>query len=218
MTTSRMGFVLVALLLSARLNAQEFVLQGRLDASTYQSVSAVLDSAKTWGIPTQSLVSKALEGASKGASGERIVTAVKRLAGELVLARGSLGVASTAAEIDAGAAALHIGVAPGELAKLRLARPRQSLTIPLGMLADLVARGVPTDSAGAVVLALARTNMRDEDFVTFRRNVERDIALGAPPAAAAAMRVNLTAREFAMEAAPQPTGMGSAVTPPRRKP
>ena len=186
-----------ALLMATRAGAQESVLQSRLDAETYKGVSVVLKSATEMGIPTQSLVSKALEGASKGASGERIVLAVKRLAGELVLARGALGAASTAAELDAGATALHIGVSPQQLEGLRAARPRQPLTIPLGMLADLVARGVPTDSANAVVLALARTNMRDEDFVAFRRNVERDIALGAPPAAAASVRVNVTTRDFA---------------------
>src|SRR2546422_720531 len=46
--------------------------------------------------------------------------------------------------------------------------------------ADLVASGVPVDSAAAAVLALATTT-RDADLVEFRRAVERDIALGAPP-------------------------------------
>ena len=202
--------VLAALALSTRAEAQGSVLESRLDAETYRGVSAVIRSTSEMGVPTQSLVSKALEGASKGASGERIVAAVKRLAGQLVLARGALGESSSAAELDAGATALHIGVSPEQLASLRAARPRQSLTIPLGMLADLVARGVPTDSAGVVVLALARTNMRDEDFVAFRRNVERDIALGAPPAAAASVRVNVTTRDFAqqVEALPGPTTTG----------
>jgi hypothetical protein len=63
----------------------------------------------------------------------------------------------------------------------------------LSVLADLVASGVPPDSAAAVVLALA-PNARDVDLVEFRRAVERDIALGAPPAAAAAVRVNAGAR------------------------
>ena len=201
-------FVLGALLVGVRLDAQESVLQSRLDAETFKGVSAVIVSMAEMGIPTQSLVSKALEGASKGASGERIVLAVRKLAGELVLARGALGVASTAAELDAGATALHIGVSPAQLERLRAVRPRQSLTIPLGMLADLVARGVPMDSAGAVVLALARTSMRDEDFIAFRRNVERDIALGAPPAAAASLRVNVTTRALEMSdlnSTPSPT-------------
>ncbi len=213
MKIRRMTLVFGALMLGTRLAAQEPVLQARLDAATYRSVSVLLDSARVAGIPTQSLVSKALEGASKGASGERIVAALRRLSGELAAARGALGVESSAAEIDAGATVLHIGVEPRQLASLRAARPHQSLTIPLGMMADLVARGVPTDSAGVVVLALARAKMRDEDFVAFRRNVERDIALGAPPAAAASVRVTFTTRDAV------PSGFQSEVSPPRpRKP
>ena len=48
-----------------------------------------------------------------------------------------------------------------------------------------MASGVPVDSAAAAVLALA-ARARDADLVEFRRAVERDIALGAPPTAATA--------------------------------
>ncbi len=60
--------------------------------------------------------------------------------------------------------------------------------VPLAVLADLVASGVPVDSAAAAVLALAG-RARDADLIEFRRAVERDIALGAPPAAATAAAV-----------------------------
>jgi type II secretory pathway component PulF len=89
------------------------------------------------------------------------------------------------------------------LTELRRIR-RESLTVPLAVLSDLVGSGVPVDSAAAAVLALA-TNARDADLVEFRRAVERDIALGAPPAAAtaaaaagftaAAVQVNAGARQ-----------------------
>jgi hypothetical protein len=65
----------------------------------------------------------------------------------------------------------------------------------LAVLTDLVARGVPTDTAAKAVLTLA-AKARDEDLVDFRRAVERDIAVGAPPAAAASVRVNAAAREM----------------------
>jgi len=57
--------------------------------------------------------------------------------------------------------------------------------VPLAVLTDLVASGVPVDSAAGAVLALA-ARARDADLVEFRRAVERDIALGAPPASATA--------------------------------
>jgi hypothetical protein len=58
----------------------------------------------------------------------------------------------------------------------------------LAVLADLIASGVPADSAAAALLVLAPT-ARDADLVEFRRAVERDIALGAPPAAATSVRL-----------------------------
>ena len=198
---------LVALLFVAasRAQSQTPALRARLDATTWKSVSALLDSVRADGLPTQPLESKALEGISKGADGARIVAALQRLAGELRVARQQLGSASTVAELDAGASAIHSGINPEELARLRAARPRQPLTIPLGMLADLVARGVPADSASSAALALAQSSMRDEDFVAFRRNVERDIALGAPPAAATSVRVNATTRAFTLDSKASPS-------------
>ena len=216
MSNKLIALALGVVLLANAAHAQDTSLQTRLDATTYQAVSALLDSARADGIPTQPMISKALEGASKGAEGTRIVAAVRRLGGELRLARQSLGVSSTVAELDAGASAIHSGVDPRELTRLRAARPRQPLTIPLGMLADLVARGVPADSASSAALALARSSMRDEDFVAFRRNVERDIALGAPPAAAASVRVNASTRDFMMTESVAPQQNSGAAPKPRK--
>ncbi|MGH7608235.1 MAG: hypothetical protein ACREME_12955, partial [Gemmatimonadales bacterium] len=138
------------------------------------------------------LVQRALEGVAKGAAGPRITAAVRRLAGDLGTARGALGTSASAPELEAGAAALRAGATPAVLTDLRGIR-RAPLTIALAVLADLVASGVPPDSAAAAVLALA-PSARDADLVEFRRAVERDIALGAPPAAAASVRVNAGAR------------------------
>jgi hypothetical protein len=42
----------------------------------------------------------------------------------------------------------------------------------------------------AAVITLADARVGDDELVEFRRSVERDIALGAPPAAAASVRMN----------------------------
>jgi hypothetical protein len=159
----------------------------RLDPAVRPVVAALVDSARAAGLPTEPLVQRALEGTSKRAAGDRVVAAVRRLARDLGTARSALGPAATGPEMDAGAAALSAGARPADLTALRARRPRQSLVVPLGVLADLVATGVPADTAAAAVLALAATTA-DDDYLAFRRNVERDIALGAPPAAAAAVR------------------------------
>jgi hypothetical protein len=188
------GVSLAAVLLAPRAaTAQDPRLERRLDPDTRAAVNAVIDSARVAGLPVESLVDRALEGASKHAEPARIVAAVRRLAAELGTARAALGPASSPAELDAAASALRAGVRPADLTLLRRRRPR-SLTVALAALTDLVASGVPADSAAAAVLALA-SSARDDQIVDFRRVVERDIALGAPPAAAAAVRVNAALRD-----------------------
>jgi hypothetical protein len=173
--------------------AQDPRLERRLDSATLQSVSAVIDSARLQGLPIESLVQRALEGAAKHAASPQIVAAVRRLAAELGTARLALGSASSPMELDAAASALRAGVSPADLTRLRHRRT-QSLTVALATLADLVASGVPPDSASAAVIALA-ASAGDDQIAEFRRAVERDIALGAPPAVAAAVRVDAALRQ-----------------------
>lgn len=181
--------LLAGLALVSAARAQDPRLARRLDSVTQVQVAAVLDSARRAGLPLEPLVDRALEGASKGAPGQRIVAAVRKLAADLSAARHALG-GGAGAELEAGASALRAGVTTDALMRLRETRPRQSLTVPLAVLGDLVARGVPADTAAAFVLAIATAT--DEQLVAFQRNVERDIALGAPPLAAAAVRVTAT--------------------------
>ncbi|MFN2572220.1 MAG: hypothetical protein ABR537_11540 [Gemmatimonadales bacterium] len=161
---------------------------GRLDPVTRAAVVVVMDSARSAGLPGEPLLQRALEGATKGAPGPRIIAAVRRLAADLGMARLALGERVTTPELEAAVAALRAGATPQLLANLRHVR-RPPLTMALSVLADLVASGVPADSAAAAVLALA-PNARDADLVEFRRAVDRDIALGALPAAAASVRLN----------------------------
>jgi hypothetical protein len=181
--------ILVALLAVAQATAPDPRLE-RLDPAARPPVVQLVDSARAMGLPTESLVQRALEGAAKGAPAASIVAAVRRLAADLGRARDALGPDAVPAELDAGAAALRAGAPPAALTTLRRVR-RGSLIVPLAVLADLVGSGVPADSAAAAVLALA-PSIRDVELMEFRRAVERDIALGAPPATA--VRVNATAR------------------------
>ncbi len=181
-----MLFALGTLSLAAAAQAQDPRLARRLDAQAQAQLAPILDSARAAGLPLEPLVDRALEGASKGASGDRITAAVRKLATDLATARLALG-SSNAAELEAGASALRAGVSQDALRQLRASRPHQPLTVPLAVLSDLVARGVPADTASAYVLTI--THASDEQLVAFQRSVERDIALGAPPLTAAAVRV-----------------------------
>ncbi|HEX6965883.1 MAG TPA: hypothetical protein VF166_08780, partial [Gemmatimonadaceae bacterium] len=142
------------------------------------------------GLPTTPLIEKALEGASKRATSARIVAAVRALRADLGAARAALGTASSEEEIVAGASALRAGVDATTLGQLRAERPGHALTVPLAVLTDLIARGVPVDTAAEVVASLERRGAPDGDFVALRGNVERDVRAGALPAVAAAVRAH----------------------------
>lgn len=186
---SAMGVLLVVLLaLAPRAAASQEPRLTVLSGIYRAQVEAILDSARARDLPVEPLVDRALEGASKGADGERIVGAVRRLYGELAVARDALGVRSRGAEIVSGASALRAGASAGDLRRLRELRGDQSLTVAAAVLADLVAVGVPADTAIAAVLALAEV-VDDAEYIALRQSVERDIALGASPTAALGVRL-----------------------------
>ncbi len=195
--------------------AQEPRFQGRVPDPARQQVEAILDAARLRRLPVEPLVDRALEGAAKGAPAAMIVAAVTRLRDELATVRTAFGETATPAELSAGAGALRAGARPDDLARLRRTRGSRSLTVAAGVLADLVAAGVPADTAVGAVLVLAR-DADDADYIAFRRNVQRDIELGASPAAALDVRVRATADEVATPGTG--TGTNSPPRPPRRKP
>ncbi len=183
-------FLIAALLLmaAAPANAQEPRLAGRLPEPARAQVDGILAAARAGGLPTEPLVDRALEGAAKGAPPALIVTAVTRLLDELMAVRGAFGQAASTAELTAGASALRAGATAKALGELRSRRAGRPLTVAAAVLADLVATGVPADSAVGAVLALA-SDADDADYLAFRRNVQRDVALGASPAAALGVRL-----------------------------
>jgi hypothetical protein len=190
MTHRALSLLAAAALLLAppALRAQDARLDARLDAHTRDAVVTLIDSARAEGIPSEPLVQKALEGASKHADGPRILSAVRMLARELGDARSALGPSSTEAEVSAGASALHAGIAPSALSRMRASRAHGSLTVALAVLTDLVARGVPGDTATTVISALAGAGAPDAELLRFQQGVERDIAQGVTPSAALGVR------------------------------
>lgn len=191
-------------------------LDGRLDARTRAAVERVVDSAYIAGVPAEPLVDKALEGASKRAPGDLIVRAVRTLALALGTARQQLGANALPSELTAGAAAVRAGVDPDALRALRRDRPGQPLTVSLGVLADLVARGIPADDATRSVLALTKAGLVDEQLVAFRRDVERDIGIGAPPGLA--LTRNLSGRPAGFASSREGGGPAGPGGRPKQRP
>ena len=210
----RIALTLSLSLLAPAASAQDVRLD-RLAPDARAQVSGVIDSARAAGLPADPLVNRALEGASKGAPAPLIVQAVRRLAADLGRAREALGPTAGTVELAAAADALRAGASPGVLRRLRDALGVRRLAVPLGVTADLTSRGVPPDTAATLVITLARS-VEDAQLLALEREVERDIALGAPPLAAAAGRL-ATGDAYTLSA---PTTVGGTPgTPPvRRKP
>ena len=59
--------IVAALLMALQVSTSRDPRLGRLDPDTRAGVSAVVDSARAVGLPTEPLIQRALEGATKGA-------------------------------------------------------------------------------------------------------------------------------------------------------
>jgi hypothetical protein len=183
---SRTALVVTCLLAApAALTAQggsQSRLAGRLDAGTASAVSRVIDSASAAGVPSDPLIAKALEGASKHATGDRIVAAGRGLAADLASARQALGGSASEADVVAGASALRAGASTAVLAEIRAARGNAPLLVPLATLADLIAQGIPVDRAAATVLGLARAGSPDAAYRSAAGSTVRGFSAPGPDA------------------------------------
>ena len=189
MSTRIVSSLLLALVVvPSALAAQQSRLDGRVDAQTRAAVERIIDSARVAGLPAEPLIDKTLEGAMKRADPARIIGAVSALSKRLAAARDALGAGTGDAELVAAAGALSLGVQPGTLVRLRDASGGSSVATPLVVLSDLVARGVPADTASAALVALAMRGATEEAYLALQGDVARAIAAGAPPAVATTVR------------------------------
>ncbi|HUF35169.1 MAG TPA: hypothetical protein VMN37_04420 [Gemmatimonadales bacterium] len=176
----RLAALLLLVLTPVSLAAQDRRLADRLDPATAAAVQRVVDSAGRAGLPTEPLVQKALEGSTLGAPGDRIEAAVVALHGQLGRAREALGREAGEPELTAAAGALRAGLPPAALKRLQALRSGRPLVVPIAVLTDLVAEGVPPDEATRSVLALAREGRSDDEFVALRREVQTRRRGGQP--------------------------------------
>jgi len=205
-----LGLAVVTVRVDAQANDDR--LRGVFDQPTYASLHALLDSARAAGLPAEPLVDKALEGAAKHATSDRIVAVVRDLSARLADARNALGGYGTADELSAGTAALRAGIAPNTLADLRRLRHNEQVTIPLAVAAELVARGVRPDSASRQVLRLAAAGAGDVELAALPRAiVSPSVASSLSQAVAPGMATPTT-----LDAKPNNTKIQAGGNPNRR--
>ena len=174
--------------------AQDARLYKRLDPQTAAAVAALVDSASTIGLPSEPLVQKALEGQSKGASGDAIVRAVRALIRDLSTARDALGNDVGVDALLLAAAALDAGATPTQLERLRPHRSRESFAGGLAGLVYLLSRGVPAEQSLDLIAAMLNARLSAAEFASLQRLVERDMMAGTPPAEAVAVRARALIR------------------------
>jgi hypothetical protein len=170
------------------LRAQDARLDARLDTTTRAVVLRTIATARELGLPVDPLVDKALEGATKHATGQRIESAVSALLQRMQVSRDALAPNAAQRDIAAGADALAYGATREALRTMRVIRPNGSLAVPLAVLTQLVASGVPVGRATRVVADLLKRGARDEQLIALQEDVRSYVAAGAAPEAALDVR------------------------------
>ena len=186
----------------------------RLDASAdlglRRAVEREVVAARAIGLPEGLLIAKANEGIAKRATPKRITDAVAALGKRLQVARDQLAPNPSEDEIAAGADALYVGVPAPILKKMRAAWPQRSLALPLGVLTELVAKGLPADRAAQTVTDLMKRGATNVQLYALAQSVQGDVAAGWAPEAA----LDLRARGVMSLLPPAPAA--SAFISPRR--
>ncbi len=134
----------------------------RFDVATAHALRGLFEVAAEAGLPTRPLINRALEGAARRISGDRILKVVREFTTALNEAREILGQGSSTDELVAGADALRAGYDARSVAGVRANRPMGTAAPALIVMTDLASRGVPTTTARDAVTALAKLGRSDE--------------------------------------------------------
>ncbi len=159
-------------------------LWSRLPATVAGRIQFLADSAGRLRLPIEPLIQKALEGRSKGASNDRIITAVSVLLGALEGARSALGSVAVNPEIVAGAEWLRAGGTLARLAGWRAGAPTRQLAIAITTGTDLMARGWAEAEAAAATERFLTARATDQDFLVLRDRSEQAVRAGGSPKSA----------------------------------
>jgi hypothetical protein len=175
--------VLAAQDVAARLN-------GRTPPAVAQAVQGIADDARARGLPVELLVQKALEGGAKGVPVDRVIAAVRVLAGRLDEARGALqqgGIRTPSPEaVESGVYALNAGLNARQVRDLgRVSRDPYDPALTLRIAATLTALGVPAREGLELVEHMIQDRRGPRELLDLPNEVREGMARGATAAEAA---------------------------------
>ena len=179
--------------LTGALSAQDVraQLDRRVSPEVQRAVQVIAADAAAQGLPVDPLVQKAIEGAAKGVPGDRVIAAVRVLAGRLGQSMAAVREAGVAAPggdvVEGGADALNAGLTGRQVSDLvRVSRPPHDPALTLRVAATLAALGVPSKQTLALLQGLISDGRSPSDLLGLPGQVQAGVARGATPAQAAA--------------------------------
>ena len=166
-------------------------LDRRVSPEVQQAVRSIAADAAAHGLPVDPLVQKAIEGGAKGVPGDRVIAAVRALAGRLAEAKEAVSEAGVGAPsgdvVEGGADALNAGLSKSQVGELvRVSQPPQDPGLTLRVAATLAALGVPATQALELVQGMISAGRSPSDLLGLPGQVQAGVARGATPAQAAA--------------------------------
>lgn len=147
-------------------------------------IEEVIAAAEAANVPSDPLVTKALEGAAKGVPADRVIAALSGYADRLGEATRLIGSPENAMDVVATADALRRGV-PAPTVQRLVGDHRGSLSVPLVVLGDLIDAGVSAEGAFEVVHSALAAEQGPEELLAIPGAVRRLVKEGRSPADAA---------------------------------
>lgn len=151
-----------------------------LDSATAAAIAPILARARAANVPVDLLVARARAGQVQRVPVAQIAAAVRDLADRIQAASDALSPNPSEPELRAGADALKIGVPVQTLREMRK-RSSASLAVPIGVLTELVARGVPVEQASVKIVDLLQRSATSKTFIALSDRVREDVLAGLRP-------------------------------------
>jgi hypothetical protein len=187
------------------------------DAEASAQLATIVSSAREAGLPTDPILGKVRYGlVVVHAPPQRIVTAARAVATRLQVAHDALAPNPMPSEIANGADALEYGATTDQLRAVRLASAEQSVSTPLGVLAQLLASKVEPKRAAQIVTDLIRRHATAAQLVALGTDVNADVTSGANPTAALDTRLRGLTAVLAPAGASTGNGPTAASSVPKK--
>jgi|RhiMetdeSRZDD1v2_1073273.scaffolds.fasta_scaffold150872_2 hypothetical protein len=173
-----LGIVLLSLGAVGTASAQQ---PAALDSATLAAIAPIVAQARSARLPLDPLYARAREGQLRKVPVPTIEAAVRALAERMQTANEALAPNPSEQELRAAADAIKVGIPVETLRAMRKAGKDGSLAVPLGVLTQLVARGVPVEKASMQIVDLLQRGAVPRNFIALEESVRQDVLAGRRP-------------------------------------